>query len=564
MQESYQQFVNSLHQNDSKEDAKLTQQNSSTLTIADLCPNLMRSPSLYEAEQSSESDTDECSDEIELETDSTGSEDTSHELEICPELAFQALHVSFRPDSTDSNVPGSSDSSARMSRRASTGSVLIDSQRSSTTAFNSRSRRSSAIGPGRRVHHRVSMTPVTRSEERARTRRTSVGFTRNHSLPLQLSRRASTGSVSAVRSRRASNMSYSRKSLTHASGLTHASVTRSHRHSLRHSLRTKKHHTKVKVATGPRRYSCPQTWRYDSDFDDRKPGDVLTDDEDIKSVTSEGSDSSGDSEKVEPAKSRLENFDLAHNLSVIKFVSFLKTRLPEKKRLEWFQEIFDDPWYYVSRSIVFVLLSETLFFFDFVTDVYFTYMVTKQDVYFLVEAWLFFILACPWAVMWILCGYRIKQNFYREVVGWVPVMMFLLFPYSLVLPIFLKLTLVWRKLYSPILYLYYYVIPWDTSPDEVAFDGLLFTFHLITQSFPMFFTQILIFLLSSQRQQLQLTFFISIAACIFNFLFRFFTLTFDQISKDINALISYNLREPLTSMSGLEKFKDVYLKTNQV
>merc|ERR1719285_168244 len=59
----------------------------------------MRSPSLYEVQEESESETQEDSD-VELETDSTGSEDADEGMEICPELAMQALsgmhHVQFR------------------------------------------------------------------------------------------------------------------------------------------------------------------------------------------------------------------------------------------------------------------------------------------------------------------------------------------------------------------------------------------------------------------------------------------------------------------------------------
>merc|ERR1719483_185867 len=82
----------------------------------------MRSPSLYEVQEESESETQEDSD-VELETDSTGSQDADEGMEICPELAMQALsgmqHVQFR------------ESESYRGRRASTGNSLAHVRRES-------------------------------------------------------------------------------------------------------------------------------------------------------------------------------------------------------------------------------------------------------------------------------------------------------------------------------------------------------------------------------------------------------------------------------------------------
>ena len=76
MQENYRQFLNDLNKRrDGSQTAENSldgtdlaeKQDSNTLTIADLCPNLMRSPSLYEVQEESESETQEDSD-VELET----------------------------------------------------------------------------------------------------------------------------------------------------------------------------------------------------------------------------------------------------------------------------------------------------------------------------------------------------------------------------------------------------------------------------------------------------------------------------------------------------------------
>ena len=77
MEENYRQFLNDLNKRrDGSKTAENSvdgtegfaeKQDSNTLTIADLCPNLMRSPSLYEVPEESESETHEGSD-VELET----------------------------------------------------------------------------------------------------------------------------------------------------------------------------------------------------------------------------------------------------------------------------------------------------------------------------------------------------------------------------------------------------------------------------------------------------------------------------------------------------------------
>jgi len=236
----------------------------------------------------------------------------------------------------------------------------------------------------------------------------------------------------------------------------------------------------------------------------------------------------------------------------------------DKERLDIYQAVFDNPRRYCCLAFPLMILSEALFFTDIFSDIFFVGEVIKQHIPFIIEAWLIFLLVCPWIILWVLCGFRIKQHYYRGTIHVFGVILFLLFPYCLILPFILKILIMMRQTWSLGLYILTLSIPLETSRDELAFDNLLYIVHVLTQGLPMVITQAFLFTFINRNEKITTIYIISISSCIINIIYRYFTSSSKQIEDNINELMSYNLDQPLESMPSLDEFKSVYVKSTQI
>merc|ERR1719483_177599 len=262
----------------------------------------MRSPSLYEVQEESESETQEDSD-VELETDSTGSQDADEGMEICPELAMQALsgmqHVQFRE----------SESYRRASQTA-----------TQSNSNGNRSRRSS--GYGRHSRRELGMSG----------RRYSTGSVRS-------SRRSLTSHASSTRSR-------VKKKVKVLNGVR--------RYSMPQTWIYRSDFDVVKLPDSDKEDAARES-QNDLTHLIKQAGGAAQSLEVIKMKQAQ---------KRTLLEQALENFDLVHSLHMIKLLNFIKMFSKDKERLDIYQAVFDNPRRYCCLAFPLMILSEALFFTD--------------------------------------------------------------------------------------------------------------------------------------------------------------------------------------------------------